>query len=86
MLMLSSTPPRPSHFNYPDNATRSCSANGTWNNYTNYDQCQHIMPLHDANAHDFKPAIEVSTYIYVSGYALSLAALVLALLVFINFK
>lgn len=73
-----------------DNATRFCQPDATWNNHTDYDRCVHILPQHIAaqgvSAFDFKPAIEVSTYIYVGGFALSFVSLVLALLVFINFK
>lgn len=73
-----------------DNATRFCQPDAAWNNHTNYDRCEHILPQHIAvqgpSAFDFNPAIEVSTYIYVGGFALSLVSLVLAVLVFINFK
>lgn len=69
-----------------ENATRYCHSNSTWDNYTNYDQCQHIVTDLSKGVNDFEPNIELPTFIYGSGYILSLTALCLALGVFIYFK
>uniref|UniRef100_A0A1Q3FK52 Diuretic hormone receptor n=1 Tax=Culex tarsalis TaxID=7177 RepID=A0A1Q3FK52_CULTA len=65
------------------NASRYCNINGTWDNYTNYDECQHVgtSPLPDFELH-----IELPTIVYFAGYSISLAALVLAVTVLVNFK
>lgn len=66
------------------NATRFCHANSTWDNYSSYDQCHHVIK--PSNLPDFSPSVELPTLIYCSGYFLSLIGLTLALLVFVYFK
>ncbi|XP_049779456.1 diuretic hormone receptor-like [Schistocerca cancellata] len=63
------------------NASRWCHANGTWSSYSNYSLCRDLSPL----AAD-EPGVEVTTTLYFSGYALSLAALAVAVAVFLHFK
>lgn len=69
-----------------ENATRYCHSNGTWANYTNYDQCHHIADYNGGTVHEFKPSIELSTYIYGAGYVMSLTSLLMAIVVFLYFK
>lgn len=67
-----------------ENATRFCHSNGNWDNYTNYDLCQHVL---DGSAvPEFEPGIELPTIIYYSGYTISLISLSLAVAVFMYFK
>lgn len=68
---------------FPENASRFCHANGTWDSYTNYDQCDHVDPIDEM---DILPHVELATNIYSAGYTLSLIALSLGLAVFIHFK
>ncbi|XP_041771836.1 diuretic hormone receptor-like isoform X2 [Anopheles merus] len=66
------------------NATRFCNIDGTWDNYTDYDRCEHLEqppPLPS-----FEPEIELPTLIYFVGYSISLAALVLAVAVLVYFN
>ncbi|XP_073812334.1 diuretic hormone 44 receptor 1 isoform X2 [Musca autumnalis] len=66
------------------NATRYCHANGTWDQYTNYDACMHLTE--PASVSEFEPIIELPTIIYYVGYTISLVSLTLALMVFAYFK
>ncbi|CAO1304274.1 unnamed protein product [Diamesa tonsa] len=71
------------------NATKYCNINGVWDSLTNYDDCLHIAtPNRSCTDVDFD--IRCSTYlasiVYYVGYSISLIALVLAVIVFINFK
>ncbi|CAO1350277.1 unnamed protein product [Diamesa serratosioi] len=71
------------------NATKYCNINGVWDSLSNYDDCLHIAtPNRSCNDVDFD--IRCSTYlasiVYYVGYSISLIALVLAVIVFINFK
>lgn len=65
------------------NASRYCNINGTWDNYTNYDECQHVGT---SALPEFELHIELPTIVYFVGYSISLAALVLAVTVLVNFK
>lgn len=67
-----------------ENATRWCQKDGNWDNYTSYDQCQHLtvasaVPEFDAN-------VEIPAIIYYTGYTISLISLSLAVGVFVYFK
>ncbi|XP_050092484.1 diuretic hormone receptor isoform X2 [Anopheles aquasalis] len=66
------------------NATRFCNDDGTWDNYTDYDSCQHLAPASPVPG--FEPGIELPTLVYFVGYSISLAALVLAVVVLVYFK
>lgn len=67
-----------------ENASRYCHYNGSWDNYTNYDQCQHLS--NSSSVQEFEFDVELPTFIYGAGYILSLVALSLALIVFVYFK
>uniref|UniRef100_A0A182IPK0 Diuretic hormone receptor n=1 Tax=Anopheles atroparvus TaxID=41427 RepID=A0A182IPK0_ANOAO len=66
------------------NATRFCNADGSWDNYTDYDRCEHLAQ--SSPVPSFEPGIELPTLIYFVGYSISLAALVLAVAVLVYFK
>ncbi|XP_058054215.1 diuretic hormone receptor-like isoform X2 [Anopheles bellator] len=66
------------------NATRFCNDDGSWDNYTDYDSCQHLDQASPVPG--FEPGIELPTLIYFVGYSISLAALVLAVAVLVYFK
>ncbi|XP_050092491.1 diuretic hormone receptor isoform X8 [Anopheles aquasalis] len=66
------------------NATRFCNDDGTWDNYTDYDSCQHLAPASPVPG--FEPGIELPTLVYFVGYSISLAALVLAVVVLVYFN
>ncbi|XP_049542361.1 diuretic hormone receptor-like isoform X1 [Anopheles darlingi] len=66
------------------NATRFCNDDGTWDNYTDYDSCQHLAQASPVPG--FEPGIELPTLIYFVGYSISLAALVLAVVVLVYFN
>lgn len=68
-----------------ENASRFCHANGTWDKYTDYDQCKHVEK-DLRNEIDMLPQLELAAHIYSIGYTLSLIALSLGLAVFIHFK
>ncbi|XP_036332582.1 diuretic hormone receptor-like [Rhagoletis pomonella] len=68
-------------YNTTENVTRHCSANGVWDNYSDYMKCQPSIFFADIS-----PTVELSSYIYFVGYFLSLASLILALIVFYFFK
>ncbi|XP_036331675.1 diuretic hormone receptor isoform X2 [Rhagoletis pomonella] len=68
-------------YNTTENVTRHCSANGVWDNYSDYMKCQPSTFFADIS-----PTVELSSYIYFVGYFLSLASLILALIVFYFFK
>lgn len=57
---------------------------GQWDNYTNYEDCAHIV--RDAVVSEFEPHVDLPTYIYCIGYILSLSTLFLATLIFFTFK
>lgn len=63
-----------------ENASRRCDLDGRWDNYTNYDLCQHVV------VPEFEPGIELPTIIYYTGYTISLVSLSLAVAVFFYFK
>ncbi|XP_058054214.1 diuretic hormone receptor-like isoform X1 [Anopheles bellator] len=66
------------------NATRFCNDDGSWDNYTDYDSCQHLDQASPVPG--FEPGIELPTLIYFVGYSISLAALVLAVAVLVYFN
>lgn len=63
-----------------ENAWRHCHMDGRWDNYTNYDLCQHL------SVPEFEPGIELPTIVYYTGYTISLVSLSLAVAVFFSFK
>lgn len=63
-----------------ENASKQCHLDGKWDNYTNYDLCQHMV------VPEFEPGIELPTIIYYIGYTISLVSLSLAVAVFFYFK
>lgn len=67
-----------------ENASRLCRSDGNWDNYTNYDSCQHV-PAASA-VPEFEPVIELPTIVYYTGYTISLISLTLAVAVFVYFK
>ena len=76
---------------FTDNATRFCSATGLWD-LTNYANCNPINSHTNRTCHDvdFSFDIRCSAYatsiIYYIGYSISLITLILAVIVFLNFK
>lgn len=67
-----------------ENASRFCHLDGNWDNYTNYDLCQHVP---DSSAvPEFEVGVELPTIVYYTGYTISLISLTLAIAVFIYFK
>ncbi len=75
---------------FSDNASRYCSSNGEWVERTDYEKCQHISSTNKTcDEFDFENSIctaYVTSFIYYVGYTISLIALILAVIVFINFK
>lgn len=69
---------------HKENATRLCQLNGTWEQRTNYEACQHLPAT--STIPEFDSNIELPTIIYYVGYTLSLVSLTLAVLVFTYFK
>lgn len=67
-----------------ENATRYCHDDGNWDNYTNYDQCQHLAAA--SSVPEFEPGVELPTIVYYVGYSISLISLSLAVAVFVYFK
>ncbi|XP_058123003.1 diuretic hormone receptor-like [Anopheles ziemanni] len=65
------------------NATRFCNVDGSWDNYTDYDRCEHVLATPMSS---FEPSIELPSLIYYVGYSISLAALVVAVAVLVYFK
>ncbi|XP_046390386.1 diuretic hormone receptor-like isoform X2 [Ischnura elegans] len=65
------------------NATRFCHANGTWAAYTDYTDCQEMA---QGSVPIYGGGVELATTLYLSGYAISLAALAAAISIFIYFK
>lgn len=66
---------------FPENATRYCYPNGTWSNYSSYDNCKHLtshMPIAEF--------FELPPWIYCGGYILSLLALSVAIIIFVYFR
>lgn len=72
-----------------DNATRYCNNEGKWDDLTNYEKCQHIMQNNRTCSDmdfDVRCSADATSIIYYVGYTISLLALTLAVIVFINFK
>ncbi|XP_077287141.1 diuretic hormone 44 receptor 2 isoform X2 [Arctopsyche grandis] len=63
------------------NATRFCSENGEWDNYTDYSRCEE-----KTHPTIVGPSTELTSHLYLAGYSLSLAALLLAVTIFVYFK
>lgn len=68
---------------HTENASRFCYANGTWDNYANYDQCDQIDLTYGIET---LPHLERITHIWTAGYTLSLVSLILGIAIFIHFK
>lgn len=71
-------------FFFSENATKFCFANGTWNNYTNFEGC--IVNQSTLDPPDRPVDYDVNSIIYFVGYTLSFTALVFAVFIFIYFK
>ncbi|XP_070501331.1 diuretic hormone receptor-like isoform X1 [Chironomus tepperi] len=73
------------------NATRYCSVTGLWD-LSNYQNCTHITPVNktcnelDPFSWDIKCSAYATSIIYYIGYTISLITLILAVIVFLNFK
>lgn len=71
-----------------DNASRYCTLKGVWD-LSNYANCDHITS-HNRTCNDLDFDLRCSAYhtsiIYYVGYSVSLVALILAVIVFMNFK
>ncbi|KAJ6641177.1 Diuretic hormone receptor, partial [Pseudolycoriella hygida] len=72
------------HYDISKNASRFCHSDGNWDNYTNYDQCQHVPE--SSAVSEFEPNIELPTIVYYTGYSISLISLTLAVAVFVHFN
>lgn len=64
-----------------ENASRWCSFDGSWSNYSNYSLCRDVR----------EPAIDggvevISTTIYFVGYSISLLTLIIAVSIFLYCK
>lgn len=72
----------------PDNASRYCKLDGAWD-LSNYANCHHIAS-HNKTCSELDFDLRCSAYatsiIYYVGYTVSLVALILAVIVFVNFK
>ena len=64
-----------------ENASRKCLANGTWAEKTDYSNCT----MYEPNI-PVEPSGDYSDVIYMVGYALSLIALTIALIIFLKFR
>ncbi|XP_063983563.1 diuretic hormone receptor isoform X2 [Diachasmimorpha longicaudata] len=62
------------------NASRWCWLNGTWDEYTNYSQCQELK------INIIESGVEITTTLYFVGYTLSLSTLIVAVAIFLYFK
>ncbi|XP_071446236.1 diuretic hormone receptor-like [Hetaerina americana] len=69
-------------YNTSQNATRFCHSNGTWAAYTDYNSCREVEAPDGGQTF----GVELATTLYFAGYALSLAALAVAIFIFIYFK
>merc|ERR1719334_1330297 len=58
------------------NITKECLADGSWNNYTNYTDCLN-NPLQEK---------EWEIFIFLLGYTVSIAALLVAIFIFLYFR
>lgn len=72
------------YFYFTENATRFCHINGQWDNYTNYDLCHHVVESSPRN--EFDTLVEVPIFIYITGYIISLIALIISVVIFTKFK
>ncbi|XP_049859773.1 diuretic hormone receptor-like [Schistocerca gregaria] len=68
------------------NASRWCHANGTWSSYSNYSSCEAMLPKMPVVEVIDEVIVEVATTLYFTGYSVSLAALVVAVTIFLYFK
>lgn len=64
----------------PENASRWCWSNGTWDNYSNYSMCR------DVQLPTIELGVEIMTTLYFIGYSLSLFTLIMAVCIFIYYK
>ncbi|GAB6033343.1 hypothetical protein CHUAL_013110 [Chamberlinius hualienensis] len=63
------------------NARKHCYADGSWANYSDYSDCK---PLEDLETNSGEE--ELTRLIYLIGYSASLVAVIIALVIFLNFK
>ncbi|KAK7866685.1 hypothetical protein R5R35_003229 [Gryllus longicercus] len=68
------------YYDTTQNATRWCFANGTWDNYSNYSQCEELVAP--------PPPSDAATTLafFFAGFCLSLFALGVAIWIFLYFK
>ncbi len=65
------------------NASRWCWPNGTWNEKSNYSQCQEL-PQPEPPAGN--SGIEITTTLYLVGYGLSLSTLIVAVVIYLYYR
>lgn len=58
---------------------------GEWAEYASYNVCQHLQSNNGTQSPEVE-WVELPTIVYYTGYTISLLALLLAVVVFINFK
>ncbi|XP_049959058.1 diuretic hormone receptor-like isoform X2 [Schistocerca serialis cubense] len=68
------------------NASRWCHSNGTWSSYSNYSSCEAMLPKMEVVEVIDEVIVEVATTLYFTGYSVSLAALIVAVTIFLYFK
>lgn len=68
-----------------ENASRWCHSNGSWDGYTDFSECS-VTPGAESTLPKLLSPVEVTTFLYITGYTLSLLALSVAVFIFIYFK
>ncbi|CAL4152510.1 unnamed protein product, partial [Meganyctiphanes norvegica] len=71
------------YYNSPENATLYCDSNGTWDSLSDYSLCLNGVHPTDSN---FNSTVGMTRTIYFVSYSLSLAAVTIAIAIFITFK
>merc|ERR1711874_434175 len=66
-------------YNTRDNASRECTDGGMWEEKTNYTQCEIIFRSPDE-------LLDLSVYIYTTGYIFSIVALLTTISIYICFR
>ncbi|XP_054286295.1 diuretic hormone receptor-like [Macrosteles quadrilineatus] len=67
------------------NATRWCHSNGSWDEYSDFSSCSPVSGVESTLPKLLSP-VEITTILYITGYTVSLVALLLAVTVFVYFK
>ena len=68
---------------FPGTVTRACEEGGIWEDKTNYTNC---VPLQSPPESNDDWMLEITTWVYFTGYCLSITALILAVSIFIALK